>query len=445
MTQPERPTPPPPNDGLGRAPRTRREARDAYARAQRDAARRDERDARAPETAAAPVATQAHPDETPHADDHPFAWSLRADAPPPEPPRRRRRRGVRIAVVTLIILALLGGGAAFAWFTFQPQIDKLAAAMQPNDYTGQGTGSVQVTIQSGDAGSDVADRLAKAGVVKTSDAFYRLLLQTKPDPVFQPGVYQLKKQMSAKAALAALQNPKNRLERTVSFPEGTRQADILTDIAKATSIPLAQLQAEAAQPASFGLPTGAKNLEGFLFPATYTFSPNITAHDALKTMVDRAYQSLDKDGVAPADRWRVVTLASIVQAEAGPNLADFGKIARVFQNRLDTGMPLQSDATVKYGVGETGVFTTDAQRQDPANTYNTYVHLGLPPGPIGNPGDTAIQAALHPTPGSWLYFVTVNLKTGQTEFSTTLQEHDAAVQQLQQWCNASSANDAYCK
>lgn len=437
MTHPERPTTPGSGQAAARTPRTRREAREAYARAEREAARLN-----AARTAA-PVATQEPALEATEPDDHPFAWSPQGSAPrPPAPPRRRR---LRIAVVTLVILALLGGGAAFAWFTFQPQIDKVAAAMQPNDYTGDGTGSVRVTIQPGDTGSDVADRLAKAGVVKTSDAFYRLLLATKPDPVFQPGVYELKKQMSSKAALALLQNPKSRLERTVSFPEGTRQATILDEVAKATKLPLAQLQAEAAQPASFGLPPQAKNLEGFLFPATYTFSPDITAHDALKTMVDRAYQSLDKAGVAPADRWRVVTLASIVQAEAGPNLSDFGKIARVFQNRLDAGMPLQSDATVKYGVGETGVFTTDAQRADASNPYNTYVHTGLPPGPIGNPGDTAIQAALNPTPGTWLYFVTVNLQTGQTVFSTTLQEHDAAVQQLQSWCNASPANDAYCK
>jgi len=122
------------------------------------------------------------------------------------------------------------------------------------------------------------------------------------------------------------------------------------------------------------------------------------------------------------------------------------KIARVFQNRLDQGMRLQSDATVAYGTGHTDrVTTTDAERADAGNPYNTYAHDGLPVGPIGLPGDAAIDSALYPTAGPWLYFVAVNLKTGETVFSTTVAEHNAAVKQWQAWCRASPENAAYCK
>ncbi|WP_308464683.1 endolytic transglycosylase MltG [Rathayibacter soli] len=358
---------------------------------------------------------------------------------------KKRRRWLTVTIVIVVILGLFGGAGAYVWFTFQPEVLKVLNITEPNDYTGQGTGSVTISIKDGDMGSNVATTLYKAGVVKTADAFYSLLLKTKPDPVFQPGVYALKKQMSAKAALAALQDPKNKLQRTVAIPEGTTEADILASVAKATSIPLTDLQSAAANPAAFGLPSQAKSLEGFLFPATYTFDPGITANDVLKTMVDRSFTALDADGVPAADRWKTVVLASIVQKEAGPKAGDAAKVARVFQNRLDQGMLLQSDATVAYGAGVQRVFTTDAERADAANLYNTYVHQGLPIGPISNPGDVSIKAALNPTPGPWLYFVAVNLQTGDTVFSTTLAEQEAAVAQLQKWCNESAANDAYCK
>jgi UPF0755 protein len=150
-------------------------------------------------------------------------------------------------------------------------------------------------------------------------------------------------------------------------------------------------------------------------------------------MVDRMFQSLDAAGVAPQNRWNTVILASIVQREAGLK-DDYPKVARVFLNRLAQGWDLQSDATVAYGTGHTNrVETTDAERADASNPYNTYAHPGLPVGPISNPGDLAINAVQHPADGSWMYFVTWTLKTGETIFSTTQAEHDAAVAKWQQW------------
>jgi UPF0755 protein len=355
-----------------------------------------------------------------------------------EPPRKRSRKGTWGCLIVLVVFLALLGGAALALQGPLSQI--LAASQGPADYPGTGDKKVVVMIHDGQNGSDVANTLVREKVVKSYDAFYGLLLKEKPAPVFQPGAYQLATHMSARSALDALLKPANKLERTVVVPEGTAAVGVLTVVSEGTGIPLPDLQAAAADVASFGLPTQATTLEGFLFPATYTFDPGVTAHDAIKTLVDRQFTALDRARVAPENRWRTIVLASLVQREAGLH-DDYYKVSRVFLNRLDpvqwpSGL-LQSDATVAYGTGKTHlVTTTDAERADASNPYNTYVHPGLPVGPISNPGDLAIDAALHPADGPWLYFVTWNLDTGETIFSTTAAEHDAAVAKWQAWMAA---------
>jgi len=148
-------------------------------------------------------------------------------------------------------------------------------------------------------------------------------------------------------------------------------------------------------------------------------------------MIIRMQAEMKKFGVPVSDTHRVLTLASIIQKEARIT-EDFYKVSRVFLNRIEIGMLLQSDATVSYGSGGTTVTTTDAERADP-NGYNTYVHPGLPVGPIGAPGSVAIDAALNPASGDWIYFCAVNLKTGETVFSNTYAGHAKAVKQWQQW------------
>ncbi|MEY9953394.1 endolytic transglycosylase MltG [Leifsonia sp. EB34] len=363
----------------------------------------------------------------------PLAWRQQNYLSHEQP--RRKRRWLKRLVITLVIILVLGGLAAGGFMAFQPQVAALVAKVMPqnDDYTGNGTGSVTFTIKSGDDGSSIATNLQKAGVTKSYQAFYTLVLHQQPQVVWQPGVFKLAKHMSAKAALAALQDPASRLQNTAVIPEGTAEKDALQTVATATKIPLAELQQAAANPADFGLPAQAKTLEGFLFPATYTFAPGITPHDAIKTMVDRSFQAMDQAGVPVADRWNDVILASVVQREAGLK-DDYPKVARVFLNRLAQGWDLQSDATVAYGTGHTDrVTTTDAERADASNPYNTYAHPGLPVGPISNPGDLALNAVTHPADGTWMYFVTWNLKTGETIFSTTQAEHDAAVAKWQQW------------
>ena len=354
----------------------------------------------------------------------------------PYEPEKPKRRGAWGCLVGLLIVAALGAGA---YFFLQGPINAVIERFTPAaDFEGAGTGEVVFMIHDGENGSDIATNLVDDGVTASYDAFYDLLLEQSPEPEFHPGAYQLAEKMSAQAALDALQDPANKLENTFVIPEGTATVDALPYIAEGTGVPLEQLQAAAAEPpSSYGLPAEATSLEGFLFPATYTLEPGLDAHAVLQTLVDRQFEALDAAGVAPEDRWRTIVLAALIQREAGLR-DDFYKVSRVFQNRLDpnqweSGL-LQSDATVAYGTGNTHlVTTTDEERANAANLYNTYVHPGLPVGPISNPGDLAIDAALHPADGPWLFFVTWNLDTGETIFSQTVEEHEAAVEKWLAW------------
>ncbi|MFD1713615.1 endolytic transglycosylase MltG [Amnibacterium flavum] len=350
---------------------------------------------------------------------------------------RKKRRWLPWVLTPLITLIVIGGGGTAAAFLIMPdwptRLEALLAGPEELDYTGSGEGDVVVVIRDGDIGEDVAKTLVAAGVTKTFDAFYQLLLVQETDPGFQPGAYKVKLKMSAQSALDALLDPANKIENQVVLPEGETLSTALSLLAAALQVPVEEVQAAAADYGSYGLPAEATSLEGFIFPATYQFDPGTSPHDALQAMVNRSFQALDEAGVAPENRWRTVVLASLIQKEAGLR-DDYYKVSRVFLNRLDQGMLLQSDATVAYGTGNTHrVATTDDERADGNNPYNTYVHEGLPVGPISNPGDLAIDAALHPADGPWLFFVTVNLDSGETVFSETVDEHEVAVDQWLNW------------
>lgn len=362
--------------------------------------------------------------------------------------RPKRRLGWLWALLT--VLVLLAGGAATGWALFEDRIRDVLGWEEVNDYVGDGNGEpVDVVIASGDIGSDIARTLADAGVTMTFDAFYQLLLGLEQQPTFMPGTYGLEKQMSAQAALDALLDPANRKVSTVTIPEGITVDSIFHRLSEATGVPLEEFEALEEDYKSFGLPGKAPSLEGYLFPARYEFDPGTSARDMVQRLVDRMKVALDDAGVASDDRHRVLTIASLVQREARHE-EDFFKVSRVVQNRLDKGMMLQFDSTSHYGYrwahgteASGSVFTTDDERAD-GNPYNTYVHKGLPPGPIAAPGEAAIRAATEPAQGNWLYFVAVNLATGETVFTETLSQHNDAVAQLRQWCRASDENRQYC-
>lgn len=348
-------------------------------------------------------------------------------------PRKRGLLWLKITLPLVLILGGAGGVAAFGWFNYNEQVRELLGIPLPTDYEGTGNGEEAiVTVRSGDLGSDVARELHEAGVTMTYDAVYDLLLAKSENVNFVPGNFSLQKEMSAQSALDALLDPANKITDRLLLKEGITLPTALELISETTSIPLADLQAASTDLASFGLPPEAPSAEGYLFPATYELDGTETADSVLQLLVTEMYARLDAAGVPVADRHRVLTLAALIQKEGGPE-SDFPKVSRVFTNRLDDGMLLQSDATVSYGAGSTSIFTSDEERADESNLYNTYVHPGLPVGPISAPGAAAIDAALHPIDGPWLYFVLVNGETGKTTFSTTVEEHDAAVEVWQQW------------
>jgi UPF0755 protein len=350
------------------------------------------------------------------------------------PPRKRRRLGWLWVLLAFVVV--VGGGAYFVWNQYEDQIRTLMGWELPYDYTGEGNGTdVSVVIAQGDTGTDIANSLADGGVTMTPKAFTRLLASTAEEPTFIPGTYTLQEEMSAASALTALENPDNRVISKVLVTEGETLPQVLQSLADGTGVPLEDLQAAADDYTSLGIPKSEPSAEGWLFPATYEFQPGTDAKGMLQQMADVMIQRLDEAGVAEADRHDVLTLASIIQKEGG-NVDDFYKVSRVFHNRLDDGMLLQSDATVAYGAGSDKIATTDAQRGDESNLYNTYLHEGLPVGPIAAPGADAIDAAINPADGDWIYFVLVNGETGETQFSSTAAEHEAGVDKWRAWIQA---------
>ena len=364
----------------------------------------------------------------------------------PRPKKKRKLLWLKITLPIVLLLGVGGGLAAFAWTNYEDQVRELLGWQLPTDYEGTGNGEeVIVTINSGDIGSDIAQTLHDDGVTMTFDAFYDLLLGLDSDPGFLPGNYSLQKEMSAQSALDALLDPANKVTDRLLITEGTVLPDTLEIIAETTGIPLEEVQAASTDLASYGLPAEAPSLEGYLFPATYTLDGGQSAHDILQLLVNTTFEHLDAAGVAVEDRHKVLTMAALIQREAGPNQDDFYKISRVFTNRLEQGINLESDATVAYGAGTLHtVWTEPEDRANAENKYNTYANPGLPIGPIGAAGDLAIDAALHPADGPWLFFVPINLATGETMFSETADEHQAYVDQLLEWCAASPENDSYC-
>jgi uncharacterized YceG family protein len=338
---------------------------------------------------------------------------------------RRRRRPVAV-LISLLVLAGLVVGIVVGGQKLLGLIDPTA-----QDYTGQGTGTIQVRVQDGDTLSDIARTLEGADVIASTGPFVEAAETNAASVGIQPGVYEMRLQMSGQAALDHLLDPASRLLSRVTLPEGLTVQRTLAKIAEETGRPVEEFQA-AADPATLGLPAWANGkLEGLLFPATYDVEPDTAPADLLRQMVARAEQAFDALQIPEADRLTVLTKASLVQAEAS-SAEDMAKVARVLENRLADGMPLQLDTTVNYANDKGGITTTAADRANPS-PYNTYVHAGLPPGAISNPGEDALRAVQAPTPGDWRFFVVVDPDTGDTRFAVTKAEHDANVQLFRQW------------
>jgi UPF0755 protein len=355
--------------------------------------------------------------------------------------RRHRRRNGLGCLAVLIALAVLAGGAYFA---YDRGMEALRGRFDPApDYTGAGSGSVLVEVEQGDNASDIGRTLAEEDVVKSVDAFTDAAMANPDSTGIQVGFYEMRRQMSAEAALDVLVDPANMVQNAVTLREGLTVEQIVEQLAKETDFSRKQFQRLLGRPGALGLPPYAQhNPEGYLFPATYQVPPNATPKSILTMMVDRykrAAQDLDlvaeaeQLGVTPHD---VMTVASLVQAEARFD-KDFARVSRVIYNRLEEPMPLQFDSTVHYAVGRDGGVGTSDDERATDSPYNTYKYPGLPPTPINAPGEQAIEAALNPADGPWLYFVTTNPDTGETKFAESYDDHLRNKREFDEWCSSS--------
>jgi UPF0755 protein len=294
-----------------------------------------------------------------------------------------------------------------------------------NDYPDtKSSKKVDILIESGDTGTKIAEKLYRSGVIKASKVFYQLAINEKRSNSISPGIHEIDLKISAKAALDQLLDPE-RNRGVFGFTEGLRKNEIF-DMLKESNLVSGNLSASVKPDKIYK----SSNLEGFLFPAQYSFIPGTTTDDAVNQMLMRfnlaAKSSKIDQGFNGFSPFELVTIASIIQAEGDPQ--DFTKIARVIYNRLKINMPLQMNATVDYATNRRGKIRLPYKQLDVNSRYNTYKYQGLPPGPIGNPGQEALNAAVNPASGDWLYFITV--KPQDTRFTKNFDEFNTWVNEF---------------
>jgi UPF0755 protein len=325
--------------------------------------------------------------------------------PPTETVHRRRRVAAAIALV--VALAAL-------WFLF--------ALFQP--FKGEGSGSVAVTVPKGAGVGEIADLLANRGVVSSGFLFeVRATLGGRRGDL-KPGSYALKRDMSYGAAIDALtEGPGSNLV-DVTIPEGRSRREVARilagsglegDYLRATE------RSRRLDPARYGA-EGARSLEGFLFPSTYQVRRGAPVETLVNKQLAAFRTQIAKVDLAAARRvnltpFDVVTIASLVEREAQV-ASERPLIASVVYNRLREGMHLGIDATIRFATNNWTQPLTDSQLATPS-PYNTRKNLGLPPGPIGNPGLDSLRAAARPARTGFLYYVVKPGTCGRHAFSTT--------------------------
>lgn len=394
--------------------------------------------------------TGPHPDDLPG--NLPESESSLLDGVDEEDESRRHRgsgNGRAGCLVALIVLALVIG---IAYVGLTRGADWLRDQFgDPEDYAGPGTGTVEVVVNAGDSTTDIAHSLEQQDVVASADAFKDAAAE-RPDAagLIQPGTYEFRKQMKAADAFEILADTGNRVVDRVAFPEGLRVVDIIDILVEKTGHPRKQFEAALKKPAQLGLPPYANgDAEGYLFPASYEFGPNATPADMLKAMVDRWREAATAAGLEQATQEldytpaELMIVASLVEAEGRGD--DMPKIARVIYNRLEnpgkngTTGRLEIDATVNYALGRNLGVAISSEDLKVDSPYNTRLNRGLPPGPIEAPGDEAIKAAMNPADGPWFYYVTVNLRTGETKFAETYDEFLGYKAEYREYCADSEA------
>ncbi|WP_293322362.1 endolytic transglycosylase MltG [Mycobacterium sp.] len=369
--------------------------------------------------------------------------------------RRRRRFAGRLALALLIVIMV---GVVFVgtrlWNTVFGAGD---------DYTGSGKSDIVIHVQAGDSTTMVGQTLQNQRVVKTVRAFVNAAHGNSSINAIQPGFYRMRTEIPAANAVARLADPNSRVGRLV-IPEG-RQLDDTTDmktnktnpgilslISRATCVDLDgqrrcvsvdDLRAAAtdSSPVTLAVPPWAiepvnelgkdhRRIEGLIAPGTFNIDPSASAESILTTLISAGAVEYMKSGLLDSAQvmglspYDILVVASLVQQES--NSQDFAKVARVIYNRLQNRHTLEFDSTVNYPLDRREVATTDADRAQ-KTPWNTYVSQGLPATAIDSPGIEALNAAEHPEPGDWLYFVTIDAQ-GTTLFTKDYQQHLANIE-----------------
>ena len=357
-------------------------------------------------------------------------------------------RRVKSGIAVLIALAVLIGGG---WFAATKGYAKYMDWRQTDDYIGTGVDDMQITIPAGASLTDMGLIVVKADVVKSTKAFQSAAAKQAKSTAIQAGTYKMKTHLPAASAVARLIDPATyKVVKRVLVREGLRVSAIVPVLVKGTGLTEDQFNTVLKDPSKLGLPEYANNNpEGFLFPDSYEVADKPDALTIVKTMTaEFATVAASEDlvnraaamGMTPL---QVLTVASIIEAEVN-RPEDRPMVARAIYNRLqgktETGQPmkLQLDSTVIYADGGTGTLTTTDAQRALDSAYNTYKVDGLPPGPINSPGKSAIEAALNPADGTWIYWVVVNPQTGETKFASTYAEHQVNVAEFQAWCKANA-------
>ncbi|MGW2744538.1 endolytic transglycosylase MltG [Streptomyces sp. NPDC001450] len=382
------------------------------------------------------------------ADDEAESRSGRGERRGKKPVKSKKRR---TGCACMVVVLVFGGGlGTVGYFGYKYYQNRFGPAP---DYAGSGNGEqVTVTIPKGAGGWEIGQKLKEAGVVESADAFVSALQANPKGKGLQEGVYTLEKQMSAASAVQLMLDPKS--QNNVIVTPGERNAGVYAAIDKKLELSTGTTRKLAKQEyKKLGLPSWAQRsseiqdpLEGFLFPGTYAAAKGMKPDAILKQMVTQAkekYAAYDLPSKAKTlglnNPFQLVTVMSLVQAE-GKTHDDFRKMAEVVYNRLkptntETNQLLQFDSTYNYLKGTSNIHISEKEINSNQSPYNTYTHKGLPPGPIGNPGEDAMKAALNPTHDGWMYFVATD-GVNNTEFAKTNEEFE----KLKEKFNASSGN-----
>jgi UPF0755 protein len=343
--------------------------------------------------------------------------------------KRARRRGRLFVLLALVIVAAVG------YFVVPKVIDYFRV----QDYSGSGSGSVLVTVHTGDSTQDIGNTLQKAGVVKSAQAFTDACGDSKCSGI-QPGDYNMRQHMSGTAAVALILDKRSRsVANQLVIPEGATSLDVESRLVKILGADSQSALTAALKKASdLGLPlnyTGKgdgvpTSAEGFLYPATYQIDPTSSPTKVLQDVVARYLQQDRNTGFADAAKkqrltpYEALIIASIAQSEA-KYPQDMPKVARTILNRIKIGRPLQFDSTSSYACKLANTPASKCIYHQVISPYNTYTHKGLPPTPIDNPGAPAMAAAVTPAKGDYIYFVNIDAD-GHLGFFTSEKDFEAA-------------------